>query len=255
MSSFLSVTALFSRSRPSRILALGLMLGSALSCASGTTETGKSAAAAGKAALPNVAAPPPELTSDGLQLVQSTKRTRLWVKPDHHLGRYDFVMIAGIGFAYGKGQESLDNDQEDQIGEMLKNAIGGITKSGPVGAAAEPGSCVVAVQLGLRDLVLHINDKPSGSSISFVSSFGSATMVIEFRDSTTDVPLVRYIVNRGLGGGPGTGQLGANLDRLGRTLGEMVTDMTTELQTIVPTTTVRPETECQNGIYKLTGRG
>ncbi len=201
-----------------------------------------------------VSAAPAELTSDGLAMVRSTPRSRLWVKPDHHLGKYDDILVTGIGFAYGKGQERLGDTQEQQVGEMLREAIAGITDDTPVGQADAPGPCVLALQLGLKDIYLHISET-SGSSVSYVSSFGSATMIVEFRDSTTDATLLRYAANRGLGGGPGTGQIGANLGRLGRALGEMVEDMTTELQTLVPDTTVRPETECHNGIYKMTGRG
>jgi hypothetical protein len=205
--------------------------------------------------LSNLPVGPVELTSDGMQIINSTRRKHLWVRPDHHIGRYDNVLVAGIGFAYQKGQQRLNPEQESELGEMLVRAIGQITEGGPVGQSEEKGPCVVALQVGLRDIVLHITKKQSGSSISFVSSFGSATMIVEFRDSITDLPLVRYAVNRGLGGGPGTGQVGANLDRLGETLGQMVTDMTTELQTIVPSTTLRPESECNDGIYQLTGRG
>ena len=187
-------------------------------------------------------------------MVRSTPRSRLWVKPDHHLGKYDDILVTGIGFAYGKGQERLDETQEQQVGEMLRTAIAGITDDTPVGLADAPGPCVLALQLGLKDIYLHISET-SGSSVSYVSSFGSATMIVEFRDSTSNVTLLRYAANRGLGGGPGTGQIGANLGRLGHALGEMVEDMTTELQTLVPDTTARPETECQNGIYKMTGRG
>ena len=204
--------------------------------------------------LGKVASAPVELTSDGLQLVRSTPRSRLWVKPDHALGHYDDILVTGIGFAYGSGQERLNDAQEAQIGSMLREALAGITKDSPVGQVSAEGPCVVALQLGLKDIFLHISET-SGSSVSYVSSFGSATMVVEFRDSTTDVPLLRYAANRGLGGGPGTGQLGANLTRLGRALSTMVEDMITELQTAVPDTTVRPETECNDGIYKLTGRG
>ena len=197
--------------------------------------------------------PAPVLTSDGLELVSSTARSKLWVKPDHHIGRYDDVLIAGIGFAYGAGQNSLNTAQESQVGSMLKDALGGITADGLLGQSRKPGPCVVAIKLGLKDIFLHISET-SGSSVSYVSSFGSATMVVEFRDSTTNVPLLRYAANRGLGGGTGTGKIGANLGRLGRVLGNMVADMTTELQTIVPDTTIRPETECNDGIYRMTGR-
>jgi hypothetical protein len=164
-----------------------------------------------------------EVTSDGLELVRSTPRTRLWVRPDHHIGRYDDILIAGIGFAYGSDQDRLEQDQEAELGEMLEAAIVGITEAGPVGLTEAPGPCVVSIQLGLKDILLHIAET-SGSSVSYVSSFGSATMVVEFRDSTTEVPLLRYAANRGLGGGAGTGQGGANMGLLGRALAEMVTE-------------------------------
>jgi hypothetical protein len=218
------------------------------------TTTNPNSAGGAAHTLPSLPAEPVALTSDGMQVVDSSRRKHLWVRPDHHIGRYDNVLVTGIGFAYQKGQERLNAEQEAELGQILAGAIGRITVDGPVGPAAEAGPCVVALQVGLRDIVLHITKEQPGSSISFVSSFGSATMIVEFRDSTTKLPLVRYAVNRGLGGGPGTGQVGANLDRLGDTLGQMVTDMTTELQTIVPSTTVRPETECNDGIYRLTGR-
>lgn len=230
-------------------LALGLIavMSTLIAC---STQNGSSSSRAARVS----ARAQTELTSDGLELVSSTPRSRLWVKPDHHIGRYDDILVTGIGFAYGNGQQALNDAQEQKVGEMLKDAISGITSDGPVGLAQAEGPCVVALQLGLKDIFLHISET-TGSSVSYVSSFGSATMIVEFRDSQTDVPLVRYAANRGLGGGPGTGQLGANLNRLGRALGEMVTDMTTELQTAVPDTTVRGETECNDGIYKMTGRG
>ena len=195
-----------------------------------------------------------ELTSDGLQMVSSRPRSKLWVRPDHHIGRYDNIMIASISFAYEQGQTELDKGQENRVAEMLVKAIGGITENSPVGKVSDPGPCVVAVQLGLKDIRLHLGEAADSSSSSYVSSFGSATMIVEFRDSLTDTTLLRYAANRGLGGGQGTGRDGADMGRLGRALGKMVTDMTTDLQTIVPDTTSRPATECNNGIYKLTGR-
>ena len=140
------------------------------------------------------------------------------------------------------------------IGEMLVEAVSGITKDTPVGRADQPGECVVALELGLKDMRLYIG-QAEGSAISYVRSFGEATMIVEFRDSLTEETLVRYAAHRGLGGGQGSGRMGANLGRLGRALGDMVTDMVTELQTIVPTTTERIETNCNDGIYKMTGRG
>ncbi len=236
------------RATAALLISMGLAAMFLMGCAANVPSGGE---------LPHVAArgsEAVELTTDGLQMVSSRPRSKLWVRPDHHIGRYDDIMVAGISFSYGQGQAELDEGQENRVAEMLVKAIGVITKDSPVGKASDPGPCVVAVQLGLKDVRLHLGEAVDGSSISYVSSFGSATMIVEFRDSLTDTTLLRYAANRGLGGGQGTGRDGADMGRLGRALGKMVTDMTTDLQTIVPATTSRPATECNNGIYKLTGR-
>jgi hypothetical protein len=233
--------------RPATLAASGLLLvglaGGSLGCAGSGTEP----------STPRASSQVAQMTSDGLELARSTKRSVLWVKPDHHLGRYDDVIVQVAGFLYASGQEPLDAAQEKEVGEMLATTLAAITAEGPVGLTKTPGPCVVVVNVGLKDLRLHTADE-SGSSTSFVSSFGSATLVVEFRDSLTDTPLVRFMAARGLGGGPGTGQTGANLPRLGRTLGEIVTEMVDELAKIVPSTTAKQAHECKDGIYALTGR-
>lgn len=196
----------------------------------------------------------PEVTKDGLVKVSGTGRAHLWIKPDHHIGRYDDILINAVGYQYGRGQDRLDSDQEAEITAMLEGALMGVAESEHVDIVEAKGPCVVAVNLGLMDLRLHTSSGAT-SQTSYVSSFGSATMIVEFRDSESEEALLRYVANRGLGGGPGDGTSGADLKRLGRALGSMVTDMTTELQRIVPDTTAKTEHECNDGIYKLTGRG
>ena len=219
-----------------------------LGCASGE--------GADRARAPRLSSRVPRKTSDGLELVRTTKRSVLWVKPDHHLGRYDDVIVQLAGFLYADGQAPLDAEQEKQVGRLLVEALAQITNDGPVGMTRVPGPCTVVVNVGLKDLRLHTaGDHPGGSSSSYVTSFGSATLVVEFRDSLTGTPLVRYMAARGLGGGPATGRAGANLPRLGRTLGEIVTGMVDELARIVPSTKGRVEHQCNDGIYALTGRG
>jgi hypothetical protein len=196
-------------------------------------------------------------TSDGLELARSTKRSVLWVKPDHHLGRYDDVIVqVAPTFLYAEGETPLDPEQEKEVGDVVRSALAGITTNGPVGVATAPGPCTVVVNVGLKDVRLHSADPSvAGASTSFVSSFGSVTLVVEFRDSLSNTPLLRYMAARGLGGGPGTGQPGANLPRLGRTLGELLTGMIDELARIVPSTTAKQTHQCNDGIYALTGRG
>lgn len=227
------------------LLLTGLASG-LLGCASDGTRPAVSSSAARRGVA--------ERTSDGLELAKSTKRSVLWVKPDHHLGRYDEVIVQVAGFLYADGQSPLSADEEKQVGEMLAATLAGITENSPVHATRVPGPCAVVVNVGLKDLRLHTSEA-SGSSTSFVTSFGSATLVVEFRDSLTDTPLIRFMAARGLGGGPGTGQAGANLPRLGKTLGEIATEMVDELAKIVPSTTAKRAHECNDGIYALTGRG
>lgn len=197
----------------------------------------------------------PEVTAEGLVMVRRTRRSHLWVKPDHHLGRYDNVLLDRVGIGYARGQKALDDEQEAQIAQMLQSVIVALTSAGPVGLTAEAGPCVVSINLGLKDLRLY-DSKVRDSTSSYVSSYGSATMIIEFVDSISGVLLVRYVASRDLPGGGSTGnRRGVDLNRLGRALGGMVANMNNELRTIVPTTTNRPETQCNDGIYKLTGRG
>ena len=232
------------------LVLVALMATALLSCSStGSSDTAQTARLDSQEAAEAV-----EMTPSGLALVRSTPRSRLWVRPDHHIGHYDDILITGVGFTYGRGATELSPQQEAQVRDMLIAAMDTFTQEGsPVGMSLSAGPCVVAIQLGLKDMRLHISET-TGSSISYVNSFGSATMIIEFRDSERNEVLLRYASHRGLGGGPGTGRGGANLPRLGSALGDMVTDMTTELQKITPTTTVRSEHSCNDGIYKLTGR-
>ena len=195
----------------------------------------------------------PETTSDGMVMVTKTRQSTLWVKPDHHLGRYDNLLVNRIGFGYAKHQERLGPEDEAELARMLKGVILGLTQDGPVGIVTQSGPCVVAINLGMKDLRL-VDLGSADSTYSFVSSFGSTTLIIEFVDSLSGEMLVRYVARRELGGGRETARSGVDLKRLGRALGGIVADMNKELQKIIPTTTSRPETECNDGIYKLTGR-
>jgi hypothetical protein len=77
-------------------------------------------------------------------------------------------------------------------------------------------------------------------------------MVIEVRDSMTNTLLLRYAAWRGLGGGE-TGGSGPKIQRLGRALGKIASDMFEDLETIVPDPTGEFDRECGNGVYRLTG--
>ena len=72
-------------------------------------------------------AKPPEhpwVERDGLIEVETYNRGQLFVKPDHHLGEYDNLLIDHVGFRYGQGQQRLKNGEEDRIVSMLLGAGG-----------------------------------------------------------------------------------------------------------------------------------
>lgn len=235
------------------LFVVGVVVGGVLGAGCAGSGGSRSAIGSGPAHVPPGVA---RTTADGLELARTTRRSVLWVKPDHHLGRYDDVIVqVAPSFLYAEGETPLDPDQEEEVGEVVKSALAAITKNGPVGVATAPGPCTVVVNVAMKDVRLHSADASvAGASTSFVSSFGSVTLIVEFRDSLTNTPLLRYMAARGLGGGPGTGQPGANLPRLGRTLGEILTGMIDELAHIVPSTTAKQAHQCNDGIYALTGR-
>lgn len=187
---------------------------------------------------------------DGMTKADTGGRGLLYVKAAHELGRYDYLMIEGIGFRYHPYQEPLHERQEEEISKMLLNAIKG-RHGGTVGITDEPGPCVVKVNFYLTDLQLYQSDL-TGSTTSYVSSFGSTLMVMELRDSMTDEPLARFLQLRNLGGGTDSGFRGANLHRLGRTIGSAMREMGSQLQEVIPPTTRFTDTHsCNMGMTRV----
>jgi hypothetical protein len=194
------------------------------------------------------------VTQDGLLKVRRTGRGHLWVNPEHRLGQYDDLLITGVGFRYKAGEERLSKHEEARIGEMLENTIRFDREGSPVGVTDKAGECVVAVTLGLMDLEFNEGDQSSGSRSSYVTSYGAATMVFEFRDSVSEMPLARYATRRGLGGGPDAGPSRVDLGRLEKALQRMLRDMAEDLYRIIPTSTQTGDHPCNNGLLKLSGR-
>ncbi|MBW2426206.1 MAG: hypothetical protein JRG86_18310 [Deltaproteobacteria bacterium] len=184
--------------------------------------------------------------------MRTDSHSRLWVNPDHQMGRYDKILIQGIGIQYDKSGDALDAEEQQRVKRALLSAVRDVTKGAPVGFTSAPGPCVVSMSVGLMNLRMDAS-RHSGSVSSYVSSFGAGTMIFEFRDSETNVPLIRFATRRDLGGGRGHGT-GADIHRLGQAVGRMAQDMTRELQTIVPAATRRDEHGCNNGILRMSGR-
>lgn len=182
--------------------------------------------------------PPPTVatawtSSNGMIQIDTHGRGLLFVKPDHHLGRYDELLIEHVGFRYGDNQPWLSYREEDRISAMLSSVIQG-QHDGDVRIANDAGPCVLAVSFFLTDLEIYDERHPAGSNVSIVSSFGEGTLIMELRDSDTGEPLTRFLQRRELGGGITTSGTNASLQRLGTVVSLAMRDMGNQLREITP---------------------
>ncbi len=189
----------------------------------------------------------PWVVRDGLIEVETYNRGQLFVKRDHHLGRYDDLMVDSVGFRWGPGEARLQDHDEDRIIAMLLAAVQG-SQDGSVGIVTAPGPCVLAVNFYIKDLELHTPRFTAESTTSFISSYGAATMVIELRDSMNREPLARFVQRRDLGGGREILRRGASLGRLGHVISMALRDMGNQLRKAMPPTSGSLVNECHGGM-------
>ncbi|MEM9174079.1 MAG: DUF3313 family protein [Myxococcota bacterium] len=209
---------------------------------------------AGCAAIrtPDPGPPAPLLAPSGGELVEVDTGGRgiFLIRPDHELGRYDEILIEHVGFQYSPNQRWLSHRHEDRINEILATAIEGGGQDGAVGVTDEAGPCVLGVRFYVTDLELHAPEEVTGSTQSFVRSFGRATMILELTDSESDETLARFLQKRDLGSGPAHGMTGTSLHRLGQVVDFAMRDMGRQLQKITPPTSSGWNAACRGTIAK-----
>jgi hypothetical protein len=197
-------------------------------------------------------APHPWVVRDGMTQVETYGRGLLYVKPDHHLGRYDDLVVERVGFRYGPDQKRLADLDEDRIVTMLVDAIPE-SQDGVIGLKTVPGPCVLSVNFFLKDLEFTEPDWKADSTTSYVASYGEATMILELRDSMSHEPLARFVQKRDLGGGRTVASRGTNLGRLRQAITEAMRDMGNQLRKLAPPSAGggTPDSECEGGVARV----
>ncbi len=146
-----------------------------------------------------------EPTEDGLYEVSNTEADMAWVRSDANLGQYSKIILRGVGIEYRPGGETRTNrfarasgepfavseEQREQFQEIANEEIlEELGDSQQFALVSEPGPDVLLVTVALGDLVSYIAPDAPLSQV-YLSEVGEATLVLELRDSTTNVVLAR----------------------------------------------------------------
>ena len=169
------------------------------------------ALAMGNSPLASAADPPPQVTSDGLQLQKSTKTRLVYVKPGATLAPYKRVAILDcyVEFEknwqkdYNQSKVSLDGRVTDKDVEKMKTALAAAFKkvfteelqkngSYPVVDTAAPD--VLVLRPALLNVEVNAPDIMSADIRStVVRSAGQMTLYLELLDSTTNTIIARVL--------------------------------------------------------------
>lgn len=165
---------------------------------------------------PSASAAQPPATWDGLSNVKSKRFDAAYVLPGSDFRTYTKVMLDPTEVAFRKNwvrdynNDAMDLSQrisKDDAQKMLNMVRTGFeeifqkayTKAG-YQVVTEPGPDVLRVRTGVANLYVTAPDRPTaGRSRSFSDEAGSATVVIEVRDSETGALLGRAVDSRTAG--------------------------------------------------------
>lgn len=176
----------------------------------------------------------------------------LLVKPDHHMASYDQLMVDPIIVTFERGSKKLNSAETERLETHLREATARrLVNVDPSKIVTEPGPCVLRMQTAFLDVELPPLTMSSGSRSSFISSYGSVTLVHELRDSSSGTVLLRYMGRRRAGGGSAVAWT-SRWGGLTRTFDEMLSDLQQSLFETVPLSTATEGTlaQCHGLIYK-----
>ncbi len=128
-------------------------------------------------------------TADGLVKTEIDMPGVLFIRPDHGVGGYDSFLIPEATLSYTGKSAKLPADLEIEFAVLLEQSLVDAADAAEIPVMDSPGDCVVQINLGFYDIELELSSK--------AETLAKAVLVMEFRDSVSGLPLLRYAtVNR-----------------------------------------------------------
>lgn len=145
-----------------------------------------------------------QISFDGLVPVVNTNLDRAWVRPDFDLANYDKVMFRGVGIEYAPTKRAtrlsvgtqtsflIDEEDKQRLEDVVEDEFAKeLVKVEGFETVDEPGQETLLLTIGLREVSSHVPPDRVGRHEVFLPEVGSATLVIEFRDSESGAIMVR----------------------------------------------------------------
>lgn len=147
-----------------------------------------------------------EVTYDGLHRVNNTVSDKVWIKPDIDLSQYSLILLesAGIQYShpdsksrYDRNADSfpLDEKQKANLQQSVRDVFAQeLKKIEHYEFTDQPGQGVLEVIVGLMNVTSKVpKEMISARSSTYLADLGSATLIVELRDSRTEETLARVI--------------------------------------------------------------
>jgi len=140
------------------------------------------------------------LSYDGLEPLEGTIMTQVWVREGFRLGGYNKVMLINAGIRYRpmptRNEFPLTEHQkkafQDLISEEFDKALGRLVLE----QVSEPGPDVLLVRGFMLDVVPGTPSATTAHGEYTLDSVGQATFVVELVDSQSNAVLIRALDTR-----------------------------------------------------------
>lgn len=122
-------------------------------------------------------------TVDGLTRTEIDAPGVLFIRDDHGIGSYDAFLIPEATISYRRRSVRLPTQLESAFMASLEQTLIDAAREADIPIVQTPGNCVLQVAMGLTDVDIERTK---------TRSIGRLTLVMEFRDTLSGQPLLRY---------------------------------------------------------------